>query len=243
MLRFATGFGTDAAFEEALATLKAEGAILVDIAKFEGMEEIGKNEFQVLLTEFKADINAYLATTPPAVKTRTLADLIAFNQADPRELALFGQDIFEQAKATKGLYDPAYLKAREISFRRAGPEGIDLLLKEHNVVALVGPTMPPAWTIDPVNGDQISGGGAGNLAAVAGYAHLTVPMGTVKGLPVGLSFIGPKWSDALILSLGYDYEQASMKRVEPSMLRTLEESPDIAPLMAPAPGWQKIKRP
>ncbi|HEY6917002.1 MAG TPA: amidase [Allosphingosinicella sp.] len=243
VMRFASGFGTDAAFEEALATLKAEGAILVDIAKFEGMEEIGKNEFQVLLTEFKAGLNAYLATTPPSVKTRTLADLIAFNKADPRELALFGQDIFEQAEATKGLDDPAYLKAREISFRRAGPEGIDLLLKEHDVVALVGPTMPPAWTIDPVNGDQISGGGAGNLAAVAGYPHLTVPMGTVKGLPVGLSFIGPKWSDALILSLGYDYEQASMKRVEPSMLRTLEESPDIAPLMAPAPGWQKIKRP
>ena len=230
VLRFATGFGTNEAFEEALATLRAQGATLVDIDKFEHRAEMGRNEFTVLLTEFKADLNAYLATTPASVRTRTLADVIAFNEANrERELALFGQDIFEQAEKTEGLDDPEYKKARETSFRLAGPEGIDKMLKDNDVVALISPTVAAAWLIDTVHGDQYPGGGAGSLAAVAGYPHLTVPMGTVKGLPVGLSFIGPKWSDQLILSLGYDYEQASQKRVEPRFLRSIEESPEVAP--------------
>jgi amidase len=109
----------------------------------------------------------------------------------------------------------------------AGPEGIDKLLKDNNVVALVGPTVAAAWLIDAVHGDSYPGGGAGSLAAVAGYPHLTVPMGDVKGLPVGLSFVGAKWSDALILSLGYDYEQASQKRKEPRYLRSIEDTPEV----------------
>ena len=144
------------------------------------------------------------------MRTRTLADLIAFNKANAAtEMALFGQETFEQAEKTKGLDDPAYLQgaARSASPRRA-PNGIDRMLRDHRLDALVGPTMPAAWKIDAVHGDQISGGGAGSLAAVAGYPHLTVPMGQVKGLPVGLSFIGGKWDDARILSLGFAYEQA-----------------------------------
>jgi amidase len=235
VMRFATGFGTEAAFEEALATLRREGATLVDIDKFEGREEIGKAEFAVLLAEFKDGINAYLATTPPAVRTRTLADLIAFNQANAAtEMPLFGQDVFEQAEKTKGLDEPGYRTARSTSLRMAGPEGIDRLLREHKLDALVGPTMSPAWLIDAVHGDQTPGGGGGSLAAVAGYPHLTVPMGIVKGLPVGLSFIGPKWADALILSLGYDYEQASRKRVEPALIPSVEQSDDVARAFEPA---------
>ncbi|HEX2764975.1 MAG TPA: amidase [Allosphingosinicella sp.] len=235
VMRFASGFGTDALFEGALATLKARGAILVEIKEFKGRGEIGQNEHKVLLTELKADLNAYLASTPPAVRTRTLADVIAFNNANAAtELTLFGQDTFEEAEKMKGLDDPDYRKARETSLRLAGAEGIDRLLRENDVVALVGPTMPPAWPIDAVNGDQISGGGAGGLAAVAGYPHLTVPMGAVKGLPVGLSFIGPKWADGMILSLGYAYEQASRRRVEPRFLPSIEESPEIAPHLKPA---------
>ena len=148
-------------------------------------------------------------------------------------MALFGQDVFEKAEATKGLDDPEYLQARQRSFTAAGPNGIDRLLRENDLVALVGPTMPPAWPIDTVNGDQISGGGAGSLAAVAGYPHLTVPMGMVKGLPVGLSFIGPKWSDAAILSLGFAYEQARGALPGPSFWRSIEESPAVAPLLEP----------
>jgi amidase len=229
VMRFASGFGTNDAFEEALRTLRARGAILVEIEKFERKPEMGQGEFKVLLTELKADLNAYLATTPPSVRTRTLAEIIAFNKGSARELALFGQDTFEEAEKTKGLDDPEYKKARETSLRLAGPEGIDKMLKDNNVVALVGPTVAAAWLIDAVHGDMYPGGGAGGFAAVAGYPHLTVPMGAVKGLPVGLSFIGPKWSDGMILSLGYAYEQASRKRVEPRFLPSIEESPEIAP--------------
>jgi amidase len=107
------------------------------------------------------------------------------------------------------------------------------MLRQYRVVALVGPTMPPAWKIDAVNGDQISGSGAGSLAAVAGYPHLTVPMGLVKGLPVGLSFIGPKWSEARLLSLGYAYEQARGAFPVPSFYESIEASPAIAPSLRP----------
>jgi amidase len=234
VLRFATGFGTDAAFEEALNVLKAQGATLVDIDKFDQRQEMSQNSFRVLLTELKADLAAYLATTPPEVRVRTLADIIAFNKENSdRELALFGQKTFEEAEKTKGLDDPEYKKARETSFRIAGPEGIDRMMKEHGLAALVGPTMPAAWLIDAVHGDMYPGGGAGGLAAVAGYPHLTVPMGTVKGLPVGLSFMGGKWQDAAILSLGYAYEQASKRRVEPQFLPSVEESAEVASKLRP----------
>lgn len=235
VLRFATGWSgpVDAVFERALGVLRARGATLVDIAELRDRDKLGAAEFTVLLTELKADLNTYLATTPPAVKTRTLADVIAFNRADKRELALFGQDTFEKAQATTGLTDPAYLAARALSLRLAGKDGIDAMLAATNTVALVCPTMPPPWLIDAVNGDQSSGGGAGNLAAIAGYPHLTVPMGTVQSLPVGLSFIGPAWSEARLLGLGYAYEQASHARVEPTLRTSVEASPGIAPLLAP----------
>ena len=235
VMRFASGFGTNPALEEALATLRAQGAVLVDITELPGRQEIGRNELIVLLRELKVDMNVYLTTLPASVQARTLAEIIAFNRAHAdRELALFGQELFEQAEAAPGL-DGDYRTARETSLRLAGREGIDRLLREHNVVALVGPTMPPAWPIDAVNGDQIAGGGGGGLAAVAGYPHLTVPMGNVRGLPVGLSFIGSKWSDALILSLGYAFEQAAQRRIEPRFLNSIEESEEVAPLLRPAP--------
>ena len=163
-------------------------------------------QLPILLTEFKADLNAYLATAPATVKSRTLADLIAFNRAEPREMPWFGQDLFEQAQATAGLDDPAYMQALQKARTLAGPEGIDRLLKEHGVVALIAPTSGPAWSIDLVNGDR-SVGSASLLAAIAGYPHLTVPMGEVAGLPVGLSFFGPAWSEQKLLSLGYAFEQ------------------------------------
>lgn len=236
VMRFASGFGTDVAFDTALAILRKRGAILVEIKKFDD-KGVGKNENLVLLTELKADMAKYLKGSPAPITSRSLADLIAFNTAhEQQEMSLFGQETFEQAEKTKGLNDPAYKKAREASFRATGPNGIDRLLREYRVVALVGPTMPPAWKIDAVNGDQISGGGAGSLAAVAGYPHLTVPMGLVKGLPVGLSFIGPKWSEAMLLSLGYAFEQARGPFPTPKFYRSIEdEEPQVAPYLEPAP--------
>ena len=233
VMRFASGFGTDAAFETALALLRQRGAVLVEIKKFDD-KLIGKNELPVLLTELKVDMAKYLKGSPATIPARTLGELIAFDKAHQvQEMSLFEQELFEQAQKTKGLADPAYKKSRATSFQAAGPNGIDKLLRDNRVVALVGPTMPPAWKIDAANGDQISGGGAGTLAAVAGYPHLTVPMGLVKGLPVGLSFIGPKWSEQLLLNLGFAYEQARGPFPAPKFYRSIEESPDIAPLLQP----------
>jgi amidase len=237
VLRFATGWSgqVDAVFEQALAVLKAQGATLIDIKEFEDRSRIGREEFTVLLTELKAGLNAYLATTPPTVTTRTLADVIAFNTANAdAEMALFGQETFEKAQATTGLDDPDYRAARALSYQMAGPGGIDRMLAANDVVALVFPTDPLAWKIDAVNGDQISGGGAGGLAAVAGYPHLTVPMGAVKRLPVGLSFVGPAWSEARLLALGYAYEQAAKIAVTPGFLSSIEEAPDVAKHLRPA---------
>jgi len=232
-MRFSSTAQLNPAFDTALAILRERGAILVDIKKFDD-SAVGKNELPVLLTELKADMAKYLKSSPAPIQARTLADLIAFDKAHQRqEMSLFGQELFDQAEKTKGLNDPAYKKARATSFQAAGPNGIDRLLKQYNVVALVGPTAGPSWKIDAVNGDQFSGGGAGNLPAVAGYPHLTVPMALIKGLPVGLSFIGPKWSEAQLLSLGYAYEQARGPFPTPKFYRSIEESPEIAPYMQP----------
>jgi len=229
----------DALFAHALDVLRAQGATLVDIAAMKDRDKIGPAEFTVLLTELKADLNAYLATLPKSVAPRTLAELIAFDKAHPRELALFGQDSFEKAQATRGLSDPAYLAARDLSLRLAGHDGIDAMLAANNVVALVAPTMPPAWKIDAVNGDQIAGGGPADIAAVAGYPHLTVPMGAVGGLPVGLSFIGPAWSEARLLGLGYAYEQAAEVHLTPTFAASVESVAPIAALLAPLPGTRR----
>jgi amidase len=235
VMRFSAGFGTDAPFEAALDVLRAQGAVLVEIPTFEGRQDIGRNEIVVLRAELKHDLNLYLSTLPEAVRTRTLEQIIAFNNEHrAQEMALFGQDTFETAQATAGL-DDAYRTARETSLRLAGPEGIDRMLREHDVVALVAPTRPAAWLIDTVHGDTSPGGGpAGSLAAVAGYPHLTVPMGAVRGLPVGLSFIGAKWDDARILALGYAYEQASHMRFAPRFLPSIEASEEVAPHLRPA---------
>jgi len=236
VMRFASTDELNPAFDTALAILRQQGAILVDIKKFDD-KLVSKNEFPVLLTELKADMAKYLKGSPAPIASRSLADLIQFDKDHAKqEMSLFGQEIFEQAEKTKGLNDPAYKKARRTSFMAAGPNGVDRLLKQYNVVALVGPTAGPAWKIDAVNGDSFSGGGAGNLAAVAGYPHLTVPMGLVRGLPVGLSFMGPKWSEARLLSLGYAYEQARGPFPTAKLYRSIEtDDPQVAPYMEPAP--------
>ena len=199
---------TAAAFEQGLAVLRRAGAVLVDIVKTDAPKGLGEAEGVVLFTELKADLNAYLATTPPAVKTRTLADVIAFNAANAaREMPFFGQETFIKAEATKGLIDPDYLKALKTS-RDGAQATLDRLLNANNVVMLVAPTYGPAWLSDPVNGDQYDGPSASGLPAMAGYPHLTVPMAQVRGLPVGLSFIGPAWSEAMLLNAGDAFEAA-----------------------------------
>ena len=209
VMRFEAGFHpeTDVVFAHALDVLRKAGATTVEIDKWPGLDAIGDAELIVLLTELKADMGTYLASTPTRIETRTLADLIAFNKAHAdRELALFGQELFEKGEATQGLDDAGYKAARATSQRLAGAEGIDKMLADKKLDALVAPTAGPAWVVDTINGDH-SSGGASTLPAVAGYPHLTVPMGLVSGLPVGFSFIGPAWSEARLLGFGYAFEQ------------------------------------
>lgn len=217
VMRFARGYSaeTQAVFEENLTKLREAGAVLVDITEGPDLQTIGRQSFQVLMYELKADLNAYLTSTDPAqVKTRTLADVIAFNAATPAETALFGQELFEMAEAKGDLTTPEYVEARAQSFRLAGPEGIDRLMAEHEVVALIAPTTSRAWTNDRDDDDRAQGS-TSTIAAVAGYPHLTVPMGFDRGMPVGISFIGGKWDDARILSLGYAFEQKTQARRPP----------------------------
>jgi len=218
VLRFmANNFSDDtrAAFERSLQAMRDAGAELVEITEGPDMRAIGGAQLTVLLTELKVDLNAYLASTDPEqVPTRTLAEVIAFNAAEPRETVLFGQELFERAEATGGLEDPAYVTARETSLRLSGVEGIDRMMAANNVVALVSPTTSRAWTND--RDDQDEGqGSASTLAAVAGYPHLTVPMGMDRGMPVGISFMAGAWQDATVLSLGYAFEQKTMARRAP----------------------------
>lgn len=212
-----------ARFEAALDVMRKQGAEIVDIADsrkgFDGLDEA---EFEVLMFELKADLNAYLATTPSTVKTRTLEQVIAFNKAEPAELRWFGQETFELAQSKNGLDDPAYKEALAKSKRMAGPEGIDRLLRENKVDLLVSPTTGVAWKTDLVNGDQYSGPSASALPAIAGYPHLTVPMGQIEGLPLGISFVGTAWDDERVLQAGYAYEQASKARVEPAFKPSIE---------------------
>ena len=217
--RFMAGYhpATDAAFEEALDQLKAAGVELVDIKDFPARRDMGAAEFTVLLAEFKAGLNAYLATTPEAVKTRTLTDLIAFNAATPAEMEFFNQDLFEEAAKAPALTDKAYLDAKATAARLAGKEGIDKLLADNKIVAIVAPTGGPAWTTDLVTGDHFLGSSS-SFAAVAGYPHITVPMGDIRDLPVGLSFFGAAWSEPTLIGLAYAYEQKTNARKTPEFL-------------------------
>ncbi|MAK60150.1 MAG: amidase [Ponticaulis sp.] len=212
-------------FDAALAMLEAQGAELVEIEAFDlQVEDYGRKSMSVLVHEFKTTIDAYLAATPDTVTTRSLADLIAFNEENaPRELPIFGQDIFELSEATNGVDDPTYQQALADVKRGTGELGIDALLADHDVDVLVSPSGPIMPVVDengPDNWPQWSG--AGYLAAVAGYPHLTVPMGQVDRVPIGLSFMSTAGKDGEVLAFGYDYEQASQMRVPPSYIEAGE---------------------
>ena len=207
-------------YERALQVLRNSGATLVEVVIPE-QGAVYQSEEMVLYTEFKVDLNAYLATTPATVTTRTLEQLIEFNRKEPQELSLFGQEIFIKSQATGGLESEAYRKAIADGPRKAGPEGITRLLNENKLDLLVAPTTSPAWRVDVANGDQF-GGSFSTLPAVSGYPHLTVPMGDVRGLPVGISFIGVPWSEALLLGAGFAFESRANVRITPKFIPSLE---------------------
>lgn len=206
-----------ALFEAALTVMRAQGAVIVDIADTRsGFDPLGDMEGEILFTELKADMAAYLAGRPGEAGPQALADLIAFNRANPAEMRWFDQGLFELAESKPGLGDAGYIAARDAARAVAGPNGIDRLRREHGVDLLLGITNGPAWTIDLVNGDNFGGPSASQLPAVAGYPHLTVSMGAIEGLPIGLSFIGTAWDDARVLAAGHAYELARGPRPVPT---------------------------
>ncbi|MBI3713017.1 MAG: amidase [Burkholderiales bacterium] len=217
--------GYDAAtrtlFWRSIALLKSQGAIIVENLPFPNMDKMGDDEYQVLLADFKSDLNHYLSTTPANVKTRSLEQVIAFNKNHAKQvMPHFGQEIMLLAQAAKDVDDPDYLATSQRAKQRAGAEGIDALMRTHQLDALIAPTTGVAWPINYKKGDIVSGS-ASSPAAIAGYPHLTVPMGLVRGLPVGLSFFAGAWSDAQLLNMGYAFEQARPALPAPKLLKKI----------------------
>lgn len=212
----------DASMERAIAALKAAGAIVVD-AEILTAGQWDDAEYEVLLYEFKAGLEAYLVASDAPIKT--LEGLIEFNKANAAtEMPYFGQEIFEQANAKGPLTEPAYLSARAKARRLAGPEGIMVALKKQDLDALVAPSMSPAWLTDLINADHFTGAGYG-AAAVARTPSMTVPMGDSHGLPLGITFMGPAWSEGRLIELGYAFEQATKLRKPPRFLPTVSFKP------------------
>jgi amidase len=216
VMRQNAGFSeeVDIQLQRAIKTLRAQGAVVLDPANIPTQGKFDSEEQAVLLFEFKDGLNRYLAQR--GAGPRNLAELIAYNTREKvREMPIFGQELFVNAQAKGPLNTPGYLEARERARRLAGAEGIDAALARDHLDALIAPTMGPAWTTDWVNGDHFVGGGTSSAPAVAGYPHVTVPMGFVRGLPVGLSFVASAWSEPRLIAYAYAFEQATHARHPP----------------------------
>lgn len=200
--------------------LESAGAIIVPLPfNPQDYSALGEAEFKILLAELKADLADYLQSLPPGkVPHQSLADIIAFNAANAKtELVHFGQETFELAEKQAGLDDASYLEAVATARRLSRAEGLDKIFADSKLDLIVGQTNSPAWLSTLGKGDAFAYPSLSRLPATAGYPHLTVPMGAVGGLPVGLSFIGRQWEDAKVLSAGYAFEQAGPSlRVEPT---------------------------
>ncbi|MEP6739575.1 MAG: amidase [Caldimonas sp.] len=210
-----TGFDeADALIEVAIVRLKSLGAEIIDPIELPA-PGYGDAELRVLLYELKADLPLWLRSYAPQAKVQTLADVIAFNKSErAREMAWFGQELFEKAEALGGLDSQEYRDSLAECVKGARTDGLDHALQTHRLDGVIAPTGGLAWLIDPVNGDH-SGASFSSPAAVAGYPHLTVPAGFVRGLPLGLSFVGPAWSEARLLAFGHAFEQATKHRRPP----------------------------
>ena len=209
----------DRLFEEALGAMRDLGAEIVDPADIPHTDELEDPELEVFLYEFKADVEAYLGSYGPMQPHRALADLIAFNaeHADA-EMPFFGQELFEQAEGKGPLTEPAYVESLDACRRLSRAEGIDAVMDEHRLDALIAPSNAPAWRIDYANGDHYVGGNS-TPSAVAGYPNVTVPMGFAFDLPIGISFMGRAWSEGTLLRLASAFEHATRHRRPPQVER------------------------
>ncbi len=209
--------------EAAIADMKKHGAVVIDPANIPTLGQFDDTEFDVLLYEFKADLNKYLTSLGPASPVHSLKDIIAFNDAHASdELRYFGQEIMTMAEKKGPLTDAKYRAALARNHRLSRTLGIDAVMTQHRLDALVAPTGGPAWLTDLVNGDggTASAPGPSTVTSVAGYPHITVPAGFANGLPVGISFFGRAWSEKTLLRVAYAYEQATKHRRPPTFAAT-----------------------
>jgi amidase len=212
---------TDKVIDAAILEMKKLGATVIDPADIPTAAQLDDCEFEVLLYEFKEDLNKYLGGLPATAPHRSLESVIAFNEREKaREMPYFGQEIMVMAQKKGALTSPAYRRALTTCRSRARTLGIDAVISRHKLDAIVAPTGSPAWPTDLVNGDHFLGASS-TPAAVAGYPNITVPAGDVYGLPVGISFIGPAWSEARLIALAFAYEQATKHRKPPRFLATI----------------------
>ena len=218
------GFSPDvlALFEDALDAMRAGGAILVDPADLPTAAWSDALPLTLLEYEFKANLNAYLTALGPDAPVKSLAEVIAFNEANAeREMPFFGQERLVASQARGPLTDPEYQNAVRTVQQRTREDGIDAVMDRHGLDALAAPTRGEAWLTDHILGDRLEGGSSAGPAAIAGYPDVTVPMGFVSGLPVGVSFFGRAWSEPTLLRIAYGYEQATRHRTPPTFAPTL----------------------
>jgi amidase len=221
---FGGSMHADRLVEAALTVMKSLGAEIIDPVDLTMPDDLGKNEYEVLLYEFKADLNAYLASLGPNAPIKSLKEAIAFNEAHKdREMPYFGQEVFLEAEAKGPLTTPDYVKALSANKQATREKGIDAVMIKHRLDALVAPTSGPPSLTDLVNGDY-GPNGASTIPAIAGYPHITVPAGFVHGLPVGMSFFGRAWSESTLIRMAYAYEQATRHRKAPRFLATVDLS-------------------
>lgn len=210
----------DKLLNDAIDIIKKRGATIIDPADIPTHGKFDDSELEVLLYEFKADLNSYLASLGPGAPVKSLKEIIDFNeQFRDREMPYFGQELFIKAQAKGPLTDKAYRNALAKNLRMSRKEGIDAVMNKHKLDALIAPTGGPPWPTDWVNGDHFTGGYS-SASAVAGYPHITLPAGYVFGLPVGISFFGRAWSEPTLIKFAYAFEQATKARRAPKFLPT-----------------------
>jgi amidase len=209
----------------ALDALKREGAVLVDPVEIDTIGKFDNSELEVLLYEFKADLNAFLGKHSAKAPTHSLKEIIEFNERNrDKEMPYFGQDLMVKAEAKGPLTEQAYLDALAKDNRMSRQEGIDATMDKHKLDALLGATAGPSWLTDLVTGDHDTGGSS-TPAAVAGYPNINVPAGFVSGLPVGISFFGRAWSEPALIKIAFAFEQSTRLRKAPRFLPTVDLRP------------------
>ena len=212
----------DKLMKDRIAEMKKMGAVIVDPADIPTSGQFDNTELEVLLYEFKADLNSYLGRLGPSSPVHSLKEVIEFNEKNrDRELTYFGQDLLIKSQAKGPLTEKKYLQALAKNHLLSRTQGIDFIMRKNRLDAMIAPTGGPAWPTDWINGDHFTGGYS-SASAVAGYPHITVPAGYVFGLPVGISFFGGAWSEPKLIKYAYAFEQATKARQAPRFMRTPE---------------------